>query len=207
VRQLDVLVEFVRLASAAREQCFTWGPQQHESTHDRIITAAMRYSAVVNYAGTVEIPLLPRHLASSSSSASIVASQPTPPTLASGFSAPTTQQQPQAQGPHTYVQQPFLPPVAGTFSGPYFQLMHAIIVCLWLYYILIAQGNRLSFRQPGLDNRRRQHPQLSIFLLGGSRLPAFQFPAADIPSSSTRPMFQPAFDTTTEDQLGWDQMA
>jgi hypothetical protein len=45
-----------------------------------------------------------------------------------------------------------------------------------------------------------------IFPLGGSRPPAFQFLAADIPSSSTRRMFQPAFDTTTEDQPTWDQM-
>jgi hypothetical protein len=50
-------------------------------------------------------------------------------------------------------------PGTGTFSGPYFQLMHALIVCLWLYYILIVQGDRRSFRQPGLDSWRRQHPQ------------------------------------------------
>jgi hypothetical protein len=49
-------------------------------------------------------------------------------------------------------------------------------------------------------------PRALIFPLGGFRLPAFQFPVTDIHSSSTRPMFQPAFDTTTEDQLGWDQM-
>jgi hypothetical protein len=146
-----VLTEIVRLASAAREQCFTWGPQQHQSTYDRIVAATMRYSAVVNYAGGVEIPLLMRHPASSSSSASTAASQPTPATLAGGFSAPTAQQ----QGPHTYVQRPFVPPGAGTFSRLYFQLMHAIVVCLWLYYILIVQGDRRSFRQPGLDSRRR----------------------------------------------------
>jgi hypothetical protein len=29
--------------------------------YDRIIVAAMRYSAIVNYAGAVEIPLLSRH--------------------------------------------------------------------------------------------------------------------------------------------------
>jgi hypothetical protein len=125
-----VLANIVRLASAAREQCFTWGPWEHQSTYDRIIAAAMRYSVVVNYAGAVEIPLLPRHPASSSSSASIAASQPTPATFAGGFSAPTAHQQPQPQGPHTYVQHSFVPPDAGTFSGPYFQLMHVIIVCL-----------------------------------------------------------------------------
>jgi hypothetical protein len=88
-----VLAEIVRLASAAREQCFTWGPQQHQSTYDRIVAAAMRYSAVVNYAGAIEIPLLPHHPASSSSSASTAASQLMPATLAGGFSAPTAQQE------------------------------------------------------------------------------------------------------------------
>jgi hypothetical protein len=92
------------------EPCFTWGPREHQSTYDRIIAAAMRYFTVVNYAGAVEIPLLPRHPTSSSSSASTAASQPTPATRAGGFSTPTAQQQPQAQGPHTYVQRPFVPP-------------------------------------------------------------------------------------------------
>jgi hypothetical protein len=105
-----VLADILRLASVAREWCFTWGPREHQSTHDMIIIAAMRHSAVVNYAGDVEIPLLSRHPASSLSSASTAASQPTSATLAGGFSAPTTQQQPQAQGPHTYVQRPFVPP-------------------------------------------------------------------------------------------------
>jgi hypothetical protein len=125
-----VLVEVVWLASAAREQCFSLGPQEHRSTYERIIAAVMRYSAVVNYAGAVEIPLLPRHSASSSSSASIVASQPTPATFAGGFSALRVQQHPQAQGPYAYVQRSFAPPGAGTFSRTYFQLMHAIIVGL-----------------------------------------------------------------------------
>jgi hypothetical protein len=98
-----VLAEVVWLALAAREQCFSWGPQEHRSTYERIIAAAMRYSAVVNYAGAIEIPLLPRHPVSSSSSASIVASQPTPATFVGGFSALRAQQQPQVQGPHTYV--------------------------------------------------------------------------------------------------------
>jgi hypothetical protein len=73
--------EVMRLASAAMGQFFSWGPQEHRSTYERIIAAAMRYSAVVNYAGAVEIPLLPRHPASSSSSASTAASQPTPATF------------------------------------------------------------------------------------------------------------------------------
>jgi hypothetical protein len=90
----------------------------------------MRYSAVVNYAGAVEISLLPRHPTSSSSSTSTAALQPTPATFVGGFSAPRVQQHPQAQGPHAYVQRPFAPPGAGTFSRPYFQLMHIIIVGL-----------------------------------------------------------------------------
>jgi hypothetical protein len=80
--------------------------------------------------------------------------------------------------------------------------MHIIIVCLWLYYILIVQGDRCSFRrQPETTT-----PTTPIFPLGGFRPPPFQFAATDIPSSSTLPMFQPAFDATTEDLLGWDQM-
>jgi hypothetical protein len=126
----DVLAEVVRLASAAMGQCFSWGPQEHRSTYERIIAVAMRYSAVVNYAGAIEIPLLPRHPVSSSSSASTAASQPMPATFAGGFSAPRAQQHPQAQGPHTYMQWPFAPSGAGTISRTYFQLMHAIIVHL-----------------------------------------------------------------------------
>jgi hypothetical protein len=80
-----VLAEVVRLASAAMGQCFSWGPKEHRSTYERIITAAMRYSAVVNYAGAVEISFLLRHPASSSSSASTAASQPIPATFAAGF--------------------------------------------------------------------------------------------------------------------------
>jgi hypothetical protein len=39
-----------------------------------------------------------------------------------------------------------------------------------------------------------------MYTLGGSRPPAFQFPATDIPSLSTSPMFQPStFDTAAED--------
>jgi hypothetical protein len=82
-----MLADIMRLASAAREQCFTWGPQQHQSTYDRIIAVAMRYSDVVNYAGAIEIPPLLRYPTSSSSSASTAASQPTPATFADSFSA------------------------------------------------------------------------------------------------------------------------
>jgi hypothetical protein len=114
-----VLAEVVRLASATMGQCFSWGPQEHRSTYERIVAAAMRYSAAVNYVGAVEIPLLPHHPASSSSSALTAASQPTPATFADGFSAPRAQQHLQVQGPHPYVQRPFAPPGAGTFGRPY----------------------------------------------------------------------------------------
>jgi hypothetical protein len=91
------------LTSTAVGQCSTWGPQEHRGTYERILAAAMRYSVVVNYAGAIEIPLLPRHPASSSSFASTSASQPTLATFAGGFSAPRVQQLPQAQRPHAYV--------------------------------------------------------------------------------------------------------
>jgi hypothetical protein len=125
-----VLAEVVRLASGAIGQCHTWGPQEHRSTYERILAAAMRYSVVVNYAGAVEIPLLPRHPGSSSSSASTASSQQTPATFAGGFSAPRVQHNPQAQGLPAYVQQPFAPPRTGTFSKPYFQLMDAVVLDL-----------------------------------------------------------------------------
>jgi hypothetical protein len=72
--QHDALVEVVQHASTAIGQCSTWGPQEHRGTYERILATAMRYSVVMNYAGAVEIPLLPRHPASSSSSASTAAS-------------------------------------------------------------------------------------------------------------------------------------
>jgi hypothetical protein len=125
-----VLAEVVRLSSTVIVQCSTWGPQEHRGTYERILAAAMRYSAVVNYAGAVEIHLLPRHPVSPSSSASTAASQPTPATFAGGFSAPRVQQLPQAQGPHAYVQRLVAPPGAGTFSRSYFQLMDVILVGL-----------------------------------------------------------------------------
>jgi hypothetical protein len=142
----------VRVAASAREQCFTWGPQQHHSKYDRIVDVAMRYSAVVNYEEAVEIPLLLRHPASSSSSTSTTASQPTPLTLAGGFSAPTAQLR------------------AVTVCFPrrrYFQWTFSINArncCVFLlYYILIVQGDRCSFRQPGLDSRRRRHIERQSF--------------------------------------------
>jgi hypothetical protein len=42
-------------------------------------------------------------------------------------------------------------------------------------------------------------------MLGGFRPSVFQFPATDIPSSSTLSMVQPTLDTSAEDQLSWDE--
>jgi hypothetical protein len=73
-------------------------------------------------------------------------------------------------------------------------------------FVIILYSNRTGQPPPlSTVGPRQQEPPL-IFALGGSRPPTFQFSAADIPSSSTRPMFQPTFDTATEEQLGWDQM-
>jgi hypothetical protein len=91
-----VLAEVVRLASGVIGQCYSWGPQEHRSTYERILAAAVRYSAVVNYAGALEIPLLPLHPAPSSSSASTASSQQTSATFAGRFSALRVQQHPQA---------------------------------------------------------------------------------------------------------------
>jgi hypothetical protein len=102
--ELNVVTEHRLHDAAAIGQCCSWGPQEHRGTYERILAVAMRYSAVVNYTGTVEIPLLPRHPASSSSSASTAASLPMPATFADGISASRVQRHPQAQGPHTYVQ-------------------------------------------------------------------------------------------------------
>jgi hypothetical protein len=128
--QHDTLAEVARLASGAIGQCHAWGPQEHRNTYERILAAAMRHSAVENYAEAVEIPLLPRHPASSSSSASTATSQQTPATFVGGFSAPRVQHHPQAQGPPAYVQRPFATPGAGTFSRPYFQLIDTIVLGL-----------------------------------------------------------------------------
>jgi hypothetical protein len=85
---------------------------------------AMRYSAVVNYVGAVEIPLLPLHPVSSSSSASTAASQPTPATFADSDTAAPT-----GAGPAHLRAAAVCSQGVGTFSRPYFQLIHVIIVC------------------------------------------------------------------------------
>jgi hypothetical protein len=45
--QHDTPAEVARLASGAIGQCHAWGPQEHRSTYERMLAAAMRYSAVV----------------------------------------------------------------------------------------------------------------------------------------------------------------
>jgi hypothetical protein len=59
--------------------------------------------------------------------------------------------------------------------------------------------------------RKQLSPPPPMYTLGGSRQPAFQLPATDIPSSSTPPMFQfqaqsSTFDMGAEDQLAWDEI-
>jgi hypothetical protein len=73
-------------------------------------------------------------------------------------------------------------------------------------FAIILYSNRTGRPPPFLTAGPRQQDPPPIFALGGSRPPAFQFPVTDIPSSSTPPMFQPTFDTTTEEHMGWDQM-
>jgi hypothetical protein len=76
-------------------------------------------------------------------------------------------------------------------------------------FVVILYSNR-TWRPPlfptvGSRQPETTTPRASIFPLGGFRPPVFQFVAADIPSLSTPTMFQPGFDATTEDQLGWDE--
>jgi hypothetical protein len=124
-----------------------------------------------------------------------------PTTFAGGFSAPRVQQHPQAQGPHTYVQRSFAPPGVGTFSRPHFQLMHD-----YCGFVIILYSNRTGRLLPFSSVGPRQQEPPPIYTLGGSRPPTFQFPATDIPSSSTPPKFQPStFDTAAEHQLAWDE--
>jgi hypothetical protein len=73
-------------------------------------------------------------------------------------------------------------------------------------FVIILYSNRTGRPPPFPTAGPRQQEPSPIFALGGSRPPAFQFSATDIPSTSTLPMFQPNFDTTTEKHLGWDQM-
>jgi hypothetical protein len=71
--------------------------------------------------------------------------------------------------------------------------------------VIILYSNRTGRPPPFPTAGPRQQELLPIFALGGSRPPTFQFPATDIPSSSTPPMFQPTFDTTNEEHLGRDE--
>jgi hypothetical protein len=195
-----VLADVVRLASAAREQCFTWGPQQHQSTYDRIIAAVMRYSAVVNYAGAIEIPLLPRHPASSLSSASTaLRSRRLPPLpAASWLRGHNNSHRRRARTP-TCIDR-LLP------QRRYFQqTLFSTNAHNYYVFVIILYSNRTGRSPPFPTAGPRQQEPPPIFALGGSRPPAIQFPATDIPSSSTPPMFQPTFDTTNKEHLGWDE--
>jgi hypothetical protein len=156
----------------------------------------MRYSTVVNYAGPVEIPLLPCHPTSSSSSASTASSQQTPATFTSGFSAPRVQHHPQAQAPPAYVQWPFAAPGVGTFSRPYFSTNGRN--CFGFMIILYSNRTGRPSPIPTVCPRQQQPPP-----------PPLQIPVTDIPSSSTPPLFQfqaqpGGFDTGAEDQLAWE---
>jgi hypothetical protein len=155
----------------------------------------MRYSVVVNYAGAVEIPLIPCHPASSSSSASTASSQQTPATFAAGS---------RLRGYNTTHRRRARRP---TCSG---RLLHpAQVLSVDLFstngrncfgFVIILYSNRTG-RPPPIPTvwPRRQPPP-----------PPLQLPATDIPSSSTPPLFQfqaqpGGFDTGAEDQLAWDE--
>jgi hypothetical protein len=53
----------------ARSQLLTIGPPKHDQAYQSILAVASRYSTVVNYGGTMTVPLYPCHPASSLSSA------------------------------------------------------------------------------------------------------------------------------------------
>ncbi|WVZ78311.1 hypothetical protein U9M48_026047 [Paspalum notatum var. saurae] len=68
----DVIAEIVHIARDAKSRLQSMGPVDHEQTYDRIlVSTATRFLSAVNYGGNNEaLPIFPRHLASSSSSAS-----------------------------------------------------------------------------------------------------------------------------------------
>jgi hypothetical protein len=72
-------------------------------------------------------------------------------------------------------------------------------------FVIILYSNRTGRPPPFPTAGPRQQEPSPIFALGGSRPPTFQFPTTDIRSSSTTSMFQPTFDTPTEEHLGWDE--
>jgi hypothetical protein len=141
----------------------------------------MRYSAVVNYTGAVVPPLsaasrLRRH----NNSHRRMARTPT----CSGRLFP---------------------------RRSYFQwTLFSTNACNYCVFVVILYSNRTGrpplFPTAGPRQPETMAPTAPVFPLGGFRPLAFQFSAAYIPSSSTRPMFQPTFNTTTKDQLGWDHM-
>jgi hypothetical protein len=96
-------------------------------------------------------------------------------------------------------------------ASPLYKTLFSTNARNYCVFVVILYSNRTG-RPPLFSTVGPRKPEtttpttLPIFPLGGSGPPAFQFLAENIPSSSTQPMFQSAFDTTTEDQLGWDQM-
>jgi hypothetical protein len=78
--------------------------------------------------------------------------------------------------------------------------------CNYCVFVIILYSNHTGRPPPFPTAGPRQQEPPPIYPLGGSTPPTFQFSATDIPSSSTPPMFQPTFNTTTEEHLGWDQM-
>jgi hypothetical protein len=76
-------------------------------------------------------------------------------------------------------------------------------------FVIILYSNRTGRPPPSPTAGPRQQPPPPMYTLGGSIKPAFQFPATDIPSSSTPPMFQAqpsTLDMAAEDQLAWDEI-
>jgi hypothetical protein len=104
------------------------------------------------------------------------------------------------------------PTCSGRLSPPcrYFQwTLFSANVRNYCVFVVILYSNCIGqpplFLTAGPRQPETTAPRASIFPLGGFRPPTFQFATADIPSSSTPSIFQPAFDATTEDQPGWDQ--
>jgi hypothetical protein len=169
--------------------------------YDRIIAAAMSYSAVVNYVGAVEIPLLPRHqrLLRAPPRHRLRSRHLPPLSAASWLRGHNSSHRRRARTPTCNGR---LFPRRRYFQWTLFST-NARNYCV---FVIILYSNRTG-RPPTFPTAgpRQQEPP-PIYALGGSRPPSFQFPAADIPSSSTPPMFQPTFDTATEEHLGWDQV-
>jgi hypothetical protein len=147
-----VLAKIVRLASSEREQCFTWAStapehvrQDHRCCHEVLRHRELRRGRKDSSPFAPPSIVLELRLDSGFVDD---ASHPCRWLLGSDGTAAAT-----GAGTAHLRAVTVCSPGAGTFSRPYFQLMHVMIVCLWLYYILIVQGDRRSFQQLGLDSR------------------------------------------------------